>query len=68
MDCPGLCACVSAADNTVFKMSMIIWYLTATHMSLYIRDRHRLLFDQGGNGDPQLVGGFSHNVGRRMDG
>jgi hypothetical protein len=30
-----------------------------------IRDRHRPLFDQGGTGDPGLVGGFSH-VGRRM--
>jgi hypothetical protein len=26
---------VSAAHNTVLKMS-IIWYLTATHMSLYV--------------------------------
>jgi hypothetical protein len=35
-----------------------------------IRDRHRPLFDQGGNGngDPgPVAGGFSH-VGRRQDG
>jgi hypothetical protein len=39
--------------------------LTAMHIYESIRDRHRPLFDQGGNGDPRLVGGFSH-VGRRM--
>jgi hypothetical protein len=59
MDCPGLYACVSAAHNSVLKMSI---YHMVFDCDAYesIRDRHRPLFDQGGNGDPRLVGGFSH--------
>jgi hypothetical protein len=47
MDCPGLYACVSAAHNTVLKMS-IIWYFDCDAYDWSIRDRHHPLFDQGG--------------------
>jgi hypothetical protein len=59
MDCPALYACVSAAHNSVLKMSI---YHMVFDCDAYesIRDRHRPLFDQGGNGDPGLAGGFSH--------
>jgi hypothetical protein len=37
MDCPGLYACVSAGcSQHCVEDEYHIWYLTATHMSLYV--------------------------------